>query len=157
MSKLEAVHPDRIEINDRGDIRDLPLHKSDAVSSARRAAPSQPLASAAPAVRAACARPPGFNGPVYKLNAELLAGMVGKPDTWSGLLAPTGDALVVRDETGLAAMLGMKTGDRITQANGIALVSIDDMRDRSRAPAGREPAGARRGNARRHSRASGCS
>ena len=53
--------------------------------------------------------------------------MVGKPETWSGLLASTGDALVVRDETGLAAMLGMKSGDRVLQSNGIALVTIDDM------------------------------
>ena len=33
----------------------------------------------------------------------------------------------MRDETGLAAMLGMKVGDRIVQANGIALVAIDDV------------------------------
>jgi hypothetical protein len=132
--KVEAIHADRIEINDRGQRRDMPLHRADAIAPGRPApapAPSRPVATApsppAPATRAACARPPGFNGPVYKLNAELLAGMVGKPETWSGLLASTGDALVVRDETGLAAMLGMKSGDRVLQSNGIALVSIDDM------------------------------
>ena len=73
----------------------MPLHRSDAVATARRTAPSQPVANAAPAVRAACARPPGFSGAVYKLNAELLAGIVAKPETWSGLLAPAGEALVV--------------------------------------------------------------
>ena len=36
-------------------------------------------------------------------------------------------ALIVRDATGLATMLGMKTGDRMLQANGIALAAIDDM------------------------------
>lgn len=64
---------------------------------------------------------------MYRLNAELLQGMINKPETWQGLLAAADGALVVRDETGLAAMLGMKSGDRIVQSNGIALNSIDDM------------------------------
>ena len=35
--------------------------------------------------------------------------------------------LAVRDGSGFATMLGMKTGDRMTQANGIALTGIDDV------------------------------
>jgi type II secretory pathway component PulC len=33
----------------------------------------------------------------------------------------------VRDESGFAAMLGLKLGDRIEQANGIALTAPDDV------------------------------
>jgi S1-C subfamily serine protease len=33
----------------------------------------------------------------------------------------------VRDGSAFAAMLGMKAGDRVTQANGIALTGIDDV------------------------------
>jgi hypothetical protein len=137
--KLEAVHRDRIEITERGQRRTMSLVKSgEGITLARPAAPA-PMPAAIPpaptpsaasktaAVSPACARPPGFTGPVYRLNAELLQGMVVKPDSWSNLLAPADGALVVRDESGLAAMLGMKSGDRISQSNGIALASIDDM------------------------------
>ena len=53
--------------------------------------------------------------------------MAAQPQSWSALLSPANGNLVVRDETGLAAMLGMKVGDRIVQADGIALVAIDDV------------------------------
>ncbi len=53
--------------------------------------------------------------------------MAAQPQSWAALLAPAKGALVVRDDTGLAAMLGMKAGDRIVQANGIALLAIDDV------------------------------
>ena len=125
--RIEAVLPDRIRIRDHGEPRDLPLHREDALPPARAVLPARTALAKPAAVRTACARPPGFSGAVYRLNAELLAGMVAKPETWSGLLAPADGALVVRDETGLAAMLGMKSGDRVSQSNGIALATIDDM------------------------------
>jgi len=53
--------------------------------------------------------------------------MGARPESWTAMLAPAQGALVVRDETGLAPMLGMKAGDRIAQANGVALGSIDDV------------------------------
>jgi hypothetical protein len=34
---------------------------------------------------------------------------------------------VIRDEAGFAALLGMKKGDRVTQANGIALRAPEDV------------------------------
>ena len=34
---------------------------------------------------------------------------------------------MIRDEAGFAAMLGMKKGDRVAQANGIALRAPDDV------------------------------
>jgi hypothetical protein len=38
-----------------------------------------------------------------------------------------GNALVIRDESGFAALLGMKKGDRVAQANGIALRAPEDV------------------------------
>ena len=43
------------------------------------------------------------------------------------MLTPVPGGLAVRDSSGFATMLGMKTGDRMTQANGIALTGIDDV------------------------------
>jgi len=62
-----------------------------------------------------------------KINAELLGGLSGDAGPWRALLASTGDALVVREDGGFAAMLGLRAGDRITQANGIALRVPDDV------------------------------
>jgi hypothetical protein len=125
--KLEAVYPNGIRIRDRGEARDIVLRQQ----AAPLAVPGKPVArstvGANPAVRAACATPPGFSGSVFRLNAELLAGMAAQPESWAALLAPGSGALVVRDETGFAALLGMKTGDRVTQANGIGLSAIDDV------------------------------
>ena len=71
--------------------------------------------------------PPGFKGPVYRLNAELLTGVASRPESWQALLTPVPGGLSVRDGSGFATMLGMKTGDKMTQANGIALSGIDDV------------------------------
>ncbi len=125
-TKLEAVYPNAIRIRTGGETREIELRQ-----------PAPPLAAPAPTAalaaagtrpaRAGCAPPAGFVGPVYRLNAELLTGMGARPESWTAMLAPAQGALAVRDETGLAAMLGMKAGDRIAQANGIALASIDDV------------------------------
>jgi len=40
---------------------------------------------------------------------------------------PVPGGLAVRDGSGFAAMLGMKAGDRMAQANGIALAGVDDV------------------------------
>lgn len=76
---------------------------------------------------AACVSPPGFRGDVLRLNAELVGGIVTQPDTWSALLASESGALTVRDDSGFSAMLAMKKGDRIEQANGIALRTSEDV------------------------------
>jgi hypothetical protein len=121
---LDAVRPDGIRIRERGTLRDIPLRPGTALPAP---GPRPSAAAGAAAPRAACALPAGFSGPVYRLNAELLSGMAAQPQSWAALLAPANGALVVRDETGLAAMLGMKAGDRVTQANGIALAAVDDV------------------------------
>jgi hypothetical protein len=130
---LVAVNPDGIRIDDHGDTRTIPLRPTDSAAPApgpiRAGSPARRVASTAPAPArgAACAKPADFTGSIFRLNAELLAGMVAKPDSWSTLLSPVNGALVVRDESGLATMLGMKAGDRVAQANGISLVAIDDI------------------------------
>src|SRR5437867_12998423 len=79
------------------------------------------------AAKSVCAPPSGFKGQVVALNAELMNGLIAQPDSWRALLEPSTGALLVRDESGFAAMLGLKRGDRIEQANGIALLSADDV------------------------------
>jgi len=126
--KLDAVLPNGIRIAERGAVREIELRKGSAPMSA--APPAGPRAGGGIRVAqrsAACSPPAGFNGPIYRLNAELLAGMAAQPQSWAALLEPEAGALVVHDETGLAEMLGMRTGDRIVQANGIALSAIDDL------------------------------
>ena len=76
---------------------------------------------------AACVSPPGFRGDVLRLNAELVGGIVTQPETWNALLTVESGALTVRDDSGFSAMLAMKKGDRIEQANGIALRTTDDI------------------------------
>jgi type II secretory pathway component PulC len=43
------------------------------------------------------------------------------------LVSPASGALVVRDQSGFAGMLGLKNGDRVERANGIALALPDDI------------------------------
>jgi hypothetical protein len=62
-----------------------------------------------------------------RLNAELLGGMSGTPDAWKALLEAGSGALVVRDQSGFAGMLGLKNGDRIERANGIPLAIPADI------------------------------
>ena len=124
--KLEAVYPNAIRIRARGESRDIEL-RPPATPVAPPAAAGAKAAAATRSARPGCALPAGFAGPVYRLNAELLTGMGARPESWTAMLAPVQGALAVRDETGLAAMLGMKAGDRVAQANGIALASIDDV------------------------------
>jgi hypothetical protein len=125
--KLEDVRPEGIRIRERGEARDILLRQESRAPVNPTAPAVRPTIGAAAAQRAACALPAGFSGPVYRLNAELLSGMAAQPQSWAALLAPANGTLVVRDETGLAAMLGMKAGDRIAQADGIALVAVDDL------------------------------
>jgi len=74
-----------------------------------------------------CAAPAGFAGQVIRLNAELLSGMIKAPDTWKALVQPGPGGLIVRDQSGFAGMMGLRNGDRIERANGIALAIPDDI------------------------------
>ena len=117
---LLEVRPDGVRIRDRGETRDIAL-RSHVAATTRALAPSRPTS-------ANCAAPAGYSGPVYRLNAELLTGIAARPEGWTALLAPApGGGLAVRDGGGAASMLGMKPGDSLAQANGIALRGIDDV------------------------------
>lgn len=117
--RIESVRPDGISMLQGGVPQELGL----------RPAGERPrvTAAAAGSVPVACAAPPGFKGPVVRLNAELLGGMIDAPDTWKLLVGPASGALVVRDQSGFAGMLGLKNGDRVERANGIALAVPDDI------------------------------
>ena len=119
--RLEAVRPDGVTLIDGGTRRDLALRASPAAERPR------PALAAAGGRPSACAAPPGFTGTVVKLNAELLGGMIDTPGAWKTLLDARGGALIVRDQTGYAGMLGLKNGDRVESANGIALAIPEDV------------------------------
>lgn len=85
------------------------------------------LATSRKVASATCAPPAGFRGNVVRLNAELLGGLSADAGPWRTLLAAADGGLVVRDSGGFSAMLGLRSGDRIAQANGIALRVPDDV------------------------------
>ncbi len=121
-AQLVAVRPNGVTIRDAGGERRIVL-RADAPA---KAPPAPPVA--ARAVRsAACAVPAGFKGTVLRLNAELFQGIIAKPESWTALVAPERGALAVRDESGFIAMLAMKKGDRLEQANGVALAVPEDV------------------------------
>ena len=128
---LVSVQRDGVTIRDGAGERRYLLRAS-TPSAARGAVASTTNASARPPPASArasgtCAPPAGFRGTVVRLNAELLAGVGADTVQWPTLLSPSGGGLVVQTDNGFGAMLGLKTGDRLTQANGIALSAPDDV------------------------------
>jgi uncharacterized membrane protein len=123
---LLEVRPDGVRIRDHGETRDIAL-RTNAVAATRTSAAATRASASARAVNAACAVPAGYTGPVYRVNAELLTGIASRPDGWTALLAPVSGGLAVKGGSPAAAMLGMKAGDRMAQANGIALNGIEDI------------------------------
>lgn len=138
---LVSVAPQSVIVREGGREHTLPLWSPRATTATQTAPPMEaPTTTSMPApmrassaVRTAsaqsstCAPPAGFAGPVIRLNAELLAGLREQPAAWTSLLAGSADGLVVRASGGYAAMLGLSAGDRIEQANGVALRSPDDV------------------------------
>jgi hypothetical protein len=124
---LVAVRPDGVRVRDRGDEHDIVLRAATLAAGSVRAAPTAAVNAAPARSRSACAVPPGYRGPVYQVNAELLGGLAARPDSWRAMVASERDSLVVRDDSGVAAMLGLKTGDRLLTASGIALAAPDDL------------------------------
>ncbi len=118
--RLEAVEPDGVTLVEGGARRQIVLRSGAADK------PRAPLAAAS-AKAASCSGPAGFAGQVVKLNAELLSGMIGAPDTWKALLQAEAGGLVVRDQSGFAGMMGLKNGDHLERANGIALSIPEDI------------------------------
>jgi hypothetical protein len=111
----------------RVSLRSEPSRGGTAPARTASAAPAPTLATARAAASRSCAPPAGFSGTVVRLNTELMSGVGGDSMQWNRLLAPVEGGLVVREDNGFGAMLGLKTGDRIAQANGIALSVPDDV------------------------------
>jgi hypothetical protein len=121
---LEAIRPDGVTLIDGGVRRDIQLRvpiQGDKTDKSRA------TAVAASVKTSACAAPAGFSGPIVRLNAELLSGMMNTSDAWKALVEPGAGALIVRDQSGFAANLGLKNGDRVDSANGVALAIPADI------------------------------
>jgi len=121
--RLESVRPGGVTLVEGGVRREIAL---------RGPAPADKAHTPLVAVSAkgssnACAAPAGFSGSVIRLNAELLSGMIGAPDTWKALLQPGAGGLIIRDQSGFAGMMGLRNGDHVERANGIALAIPDDI------------------------------
>ena len=128
--KITAIAPDTVTVLEGATERRLrlrPEHGAAASGAAAAVGAVQASARATAASVPSCAPPPGFRGPVIRLNAELLGGLGSDSAPWRTMFAPTPQGLVVTRESGYSAMLGLKAGDRIAQANGIALRSPDDV------------------------------
>jgi hypothetical protein len=121
--RVEAVWPGSVTLIEGGARREVALRRA---ASADKARPAMATAASAPKA-ATCAAPAGFGGQVIRLNAELLSGMIKAPDTWKALVQSRPGGLVVRDQSGFAGMLGLRNGDSIERANGIALALPDDI------------------------------
>ena len=132
--RVAAVDAWSVRLADASGERTLALRR-DAAPPAPSAPVRAPVGGVAPKVAAvtpraaspACAAPSGFNGAMLRLHAELLDGLIAQPDSWRGLLAADNGQLVVREDGGFATMLGLAKGDRLVQANGIALQQPDDL------------------------------
>jgi hypothetical protein len=120
--RLDAVRPGGVTLLENGTRREIVLRPA-AAPKAKQA----PAGAGAPKLSAACSPPAGFSGPVVRLNAELLSGMIRAPETWQALLQAAPGALVVRDQSGFAGMMSLKAGDRVERANGVALMIPDDV------------------------------
>jgi type II secretory pathway component PulC len=120
---LVAVRPDGITIRDAGGERRVALRGEPAP----KAAPAAMTTAARAPRNPACAPPPGFKGSILRLNAELFQGIIGKPESWAAMVVPDQGALAVRDDSGFVAMLAMKKGDRLLQANGVPLSAPEDI------------------------------
>lgn len=119
--KLDAIRPNGVTVIDGGVRRDIQL---------RAALQTEKPRAAVTAVNngaSACAPPAGFSGPVVRLNAELLSGMMNTADAWQALVEPGAGALIVRDQSGFATNLGLRNGDRVESANGVALAIPADI------------------------------
>jgi len=143
--RLAAVRIDGVSVRDAAGERVLALRPPP--GAARPSGGSAPLSASAagpaPATRVAvapdparpnvaaaapkCQPPAGFRGDVVRLNVELVGGLISQPETWRSMVESAGGGLVVRETAGFGQMVGLQQGDRLEQANGIALTVPDDI------------------------------
>lgn len=119
---LVAVLPDRVTVRDGSGERAIALWGPPAqeTSAGKRVA-------AGPPGLQACGVPASYKGPIVRLAGELVAGLIAQPDSLRKLAESRDGALVIREEAGFASLVGMKKGDRVVEANGIALRTPDDI------------------------------
>lgn len=120
---LDAVFPDRVQLTERGETRSVLLRPASPSAAATVAA----SAATVRAPRSGCTAPAGFVGDTYRINAELLSGMAAQSADWKRLLDPTPSGITVREGGGFAALLGLKPGDQLREANGIRLTAASDI------------------------------
>ena len=128
--RLVSIDPWSVTVSEAGGERTLELRREPAAAAAAPARPGAAPATITTTLRStspACAVPAGFAGAVLKLHGELLDGLIAQPESWRAIFTADRGSLVVREEGGFAAMLGLVRGDRIAQANGIALQQPDDV------------------------------
>ena len=118
-AKLVEVRPDGVTVRDAAGERAM-LLRSQATTAAS-------AASSAVTASAACKAPAGFKGSVLRLNAELVQGLITQPQALRAVADAGDSGLLIRDDSGFAAMIGMGKGDRVTHANGIALRAPEDL------------------------------
>jgi len=133
--RLSALANDGVTLDDAGHSRTLSL-RSGATRAPAGPAPAPATRARAseargPNVAAAdtskCQPPAGFKGEVVRLNVELVGGLIAQPDAWRSMVEPAGGALVVKETAGFGQLVGLQQGDRVEQANGIALTVPDDV------------------------------
>ena len=134
--RLSTLSNDGVKLQDGAVARTLSLR-----TGAGRPATPAPAAGTAPgapridargpnvatAAGAKCQPPAGFKGEVVRLNVELVGGLIAQPETWRAMVEPASGALVVKETAGFGQMVGLQQGDRVEQANGIALTVPDDV------------------------------
>jgi hypothetical protein len=139
--RLASIGNDGVTLHDSSGDRSLALRGTGARNGAAPPSTGAAPAPAAPRVRAAesrgpnvaavdaskCQPPSGFKGEVVRLNVELVGGLIAQPDAWRAMVEPANGALVVKETAGFGQMVGLQQGDRVEQANGIALTVPDDV------------------------------
>ena len=135
--RLSSIANDGVKLDGGGTTRTLSLRTGAARDAPQPGTPSRARAAdAGGAARgpnvavndaAKCQPPSGFKGEVVRLNVELVGGLIAQPDAWRAMVEPAGGALVVKETAGFGQMVGLQQGDRVEQANGIALTVPDDV------------------------------
>jgi len=130
--RLASIDAWSVTIADAGGQRTLELRRDPppataGAAPARPGAPPKAVVSTLRSASPACVVPANFSGSILKLHAELLDGLIAQPESWRSMFAADNGSLVVREDGGFALMLGLARGDRIAQANGIALQQPDDV------------------------------
>jgi hypothetical protein len=124
--RLLSVAPDGVVVRDAGGEHFMALRAA-ALATPVTVGQATPATRTAARILTACTPPPGFHGNAVKLNAELLQGLLAQPDALKAIVQPVEGGMTVRSDSGFASMLGLKQGDRVRLANGIALATTEDV------------------------------